>query len=1177
MSTTVNKVETILKSAYSTKSFVELIQCVFDTVKLVGYNNFHSESSNFSSHIVGYTHVGDYISADNKKIAIFSVKLQNSQFVTTSRNIQRSYAKKLIEAGNCDALVIAFYADDEPKWRLSFVRLDYSICIEQGRVKTTESLTPAKRYSFMLGEDEPCHTALERLHRFIVSNEKLSIDDIEDAFSVERVTKEFFDLYRDKFYLLQETLEHNPDFCAESERCGFTSEQYAKKMLGQIVFLYFLQKKGCLGVPVWPEWISSAEYNALINIDGARGRQVAEYLPRIYTLHESGRYHLSTQGLDQLPDYVEELIAEQMPSQKTWKDGSKNFLRDLFDYSCKHKGNFYENYLKPLFYDTLNKNRGSFGYSHTFHCRIPYFSGGLFEPIKGYDWKSNRFDIPDTIFSNIGDGDSFAADGIFDIFDRYNFTMCEDEPFEKEVAIDPEMLGKIFENLLEVKDKRSKGAFYTPREIVQYMCRETIIKQLSSKTNISSEIIRSFVQYGEYWHELDIAEISHGRVNNLNVPPELFALDSTGRIKINRLNDIDYILASMKIVDPAVGSGAFLLGMITEIVRIRQIITPYILALADAGTKKIITSERSSYNLKYNAIKESVYGVDTELSAVDITRLRLWLSLIIDADLAGVAGELNSATLPNLDSKIIRADSLAEGAKLIQTLTSKKITEATSQCFSWKTLTDKLFAEQEYLFMCDDPRRKVHLLQSIERIKKMMIESSNPLHEEWEKHFSSANVSDLVWSLDFLKVFVANGGFDVVIGNPPYVQLQKSIGNSNQKVGDQYEHLEYQTFNKMGDLYCLFYELGLMLLKPGGCLCYITSNKWLRTAYGAQLRKIIATKFNPVLLIDFAGVRIFETAAVDVNVILVQNADNLGQTSVCALNRPIATDLCAHIYDNAHNVAFRDDNAWALSTGISDNIKNKILSVGKPIHQWDISINYGIKTGFNKVFVIDTPTKEHLCSLNPDAASIMRPLLKGKDIHKWKCCHNGLWLIFVHNGNTKSNIPPVDIDAYPAVKSFMDDYLEALKKRSDQGRTPYHLRDCAYIEDFRKPKIMFQEMVQFSAFAYDAGGEYMCLDTARIVTGERLEYLTGLFNSNLFFFAVKHFFGGGRLGDTGIRMKHTFFKNFSAYVPTEDEEAYIRDVVLSDSPERDAIINKFFYSKYQLTQEEIDYIEQDIG
>ena len=1171
MNTTVKKVESILKSEYSAKSFVELMQIVFTSIKLVGYNNFHNENSNFSSHIIGYSHIGDYISADNKKIAIFSVKLRNSQFVTTSRTVQRSYAKKLIEAGNCDALVIAFFADDEPKWRLSFVRLDYSICFEQGRLKTIESITPAKRYSFMLGADEPCHTAIERLHRFIVSDEKLSLDDIEDAFSVERVTKEFFDLYRDKFYVLQETLEHNPDFCAESARCGFTSEQYAQKMLGQIVFLYFLQKKGCLGVPVWPEWLSHSEYSDLINIEGARGRQVGDYLPQIYILHTNGQYRLNSQALDLLPDYVEELIAKHMPSQKNWREGSKNFLRDLFNYSCEHKGSFYENYLKPLFYDTLNKNRGSYGYSHTFHCRIPYFSGGLFEPIQGYDWQSNRFDIPDSVFS------SSESDGIFDIFDRYNFTMCEDEPLEKEVAIDPEMLGKIFENLLEVKDKKSKGAFYTPREIVQYMCRETLIKQIAWKTGISDETIRNFVKYGEYWNEADIALIYSGNISNLNISSELFAFEYSGEIKTNRLYDIDCILATIKIVDPAVGSGAFLLGMITEIVRIRQMITPYILALVDARTKKILSCERSSYNLKYNAIKESVYGVDTELSAVDITRLRLWLSLIIDADLVGAGDNLNSSALPNLDCKIVRADSLSEGANLVKLLTSVNSGEATSRCISWKPLTDKLFADQDYLFKCDDPIRKTSLLQSIEHTKRMVLGSSNPLQKEWPKHSSECGIHELVWSLDFLRIFIAQGGFDVVIGNPPYVQLQKSIENSTKKVGDKYEHLGYQTFNKMGDLYCLFYELGLLLLNEGGCLCFITSNKWLRTAYGAQLRQMMAMDFNPVLLIDFAGVRIFETAAVDVNMLLVQSIGNLGQTRVCALNSPIKTDLSIYIQENANQVAFIDNSAWALSTGMADTIKRKILSVGRPIYQWNININYGIKTCLNKVFVIDTPTKEHLCSLNPAANSIMRPVLKGKDIRKWECCHNGLWLLFIHNGNAKSNIPPVDVDAYPAIKAFMTEHLDELLKRSDQGKTPYHLRDCAYIEDFRMPKIIFQEMVQSSAFAYDADGEYMCLDTARIVTGEHLEYLTALFNSNLFFFAVKHFFGGGKLGAKGIRMKHTFFKDFTAYVPNEAEEAYIRDVVLSEAKERDAIINQFFYSKYHLSQEEIDYIEKDIG
>ena len=247
MNTVLNKIEKILTSEYSTINYVEMMQEIFNSMKLVAPDTFREERSNFSSHILGRAHIGNYTTPKGEKIAIFSVQLKKESYVEGSRSTQRSYARKLIENGNCDAAIVAFYTEGEAKWRLSFVRLDLEMKIEQGKLKTIENLTPAKRYSFLVGKDEPSHTAIERFRQFIIdNNSNPTLDELEEAFSVEKVTKEFFELYCEKFYQLQEWLESSRDFLEESKRCGFTSEQYAKKLLGQIVFLYFLQKKAGL-------------------------------------------------------------------------------------------------------------------------------------------------------------------------------------------------------------------------------------------------------------------------------------------------------------------------------------------------------------------------------------------------------------------------------------------------------------------------------------------------------------------------------------------------------------------------------------------------------------------------------------------------------------------------------------------------------------------------------------------------------------------------------------------------------------------------------------------------------------------------------------------------------------------------------------------------------------------
>ena len=505
MSTVVDKIEHILTNEYTTANYVELMQEIFNSMKLVAPNGFREEKSNFSSHIIGSTHVGNYTTPQDEKIAIFSVRLKKKSYVEGSRSTQRSYAKKLIMNGGCDAAIVAFYTEGEPKWRLSFVRLDYEMKIEHGKLKTTENITPAKRYSFLVGKDEPSHTAIDRFRQFIIDqNANPTLDEVEEAFSVEKVTKEFFERYCEKFYQLQEYLDSNSDFVEESKRCGFTSEQFAKKLLGQIVFLYFLQKKGWLGVSVWLPTLTEKEYkNLFFAVGGAQGRLIKEHLPQIYVQQSDGTYRLNSKALDIIPDDAEELIANYMVRKKTWGDGSKKFLRTIFEYSKTHKGHFFENYLEPLFYDTLNRNRGVMGYCPALHARVPFLSGGLFEPLDSYDWKHNSFDIPDEIFSNKKDENDRSADGILDIFDRYNFTMSEDEPMEREVAIDPEMLGKIFENLLEVRDRKSKGAFYTPREIVHYMCQESLINYIVRKTNLPEIDIRDLILYGDFMKDED--------------------------------------------------------------------------------------------------------------------------------------------------------------------------------------------------------------------------------------------------------------------------------------------------------------------------------------------------------------------------------------------------------------------------------------------------------------------------------------------------------------------------------------------------------------------------------------------------------------------------------------------------------------------------------------------------
>ena len=259
----------------------------------------------------------------------------------------------------------------------------------------------------------------------------------------------------------------------------------------------------------------------------------------------------------------------------------------------------------------------------------------------------SNFSIPDEFFSNKNEKGR-DADGILDIFDRYNFTINEDEPTEREVAIDPEMLGKVFENLLDVSDRKSKGAFYTPREIVHYMCRETLISYLVEKSKISEEAIRNFIVYSDYLKDADVSNFV--KSTELQISDEIFSPEKN----INRLAELDNFLQNVKVADLAVGSGAFLLGMLNEITKAREVLTEYM----NLGRSEKI--ERRLYDLKMETIKNSIFACDIEPSAVDIAKLRLWLSIVIEDSPNADDKNFNPNPLPNLDCNIICGNSLID-------------------------------------------------------------------------------------------------------------------------------------------------------------------------------------------------------------------------------------------------------------------------------------------------------------------------------------------------------------------------------------------------------------------------------------------------------------------------------------------------------------------------------------
>ncbi|MDW7973525.1 MAG: hypothetical protein RMI01_10060, partial [Thermodesulfovibrio sp.] len=418
--------------------------------------------------------------------------------------------------------------------------------------------------------------------------------------------KEFFEKYRNLFIRtkleLDKIVKKNIKVKQEFENKKINTVDFTKKLLGQIIFLYFLQKKGWFGV-------------------------------------EKG---------------------------KPWGTGPKDFIRRLFKGEYGKYQNFYNDILEPLFYEALRTDRSAQDHYYSrFNCKIPFLNGGLFDPINNFDWVNTDILLPDELFSNTHrtkEGD--IGDGILDIFDRYNFTVNEEEPLEKEVALDPELLGKIYEKLNairpdnfdeylkilksgkkgeETKFNKEYGVYYTPREIVHYMCQESLIYYLETelKGKVSREDLEEFIKIADSIQEIEsIVVEKEERIKKGEQKTTKYESKISESIK-NNAKEIDALLANIKVCDPAVGSGAFPIGMMHEIVKLRKLLSVY------TGEKK------TSYDLKRHCIEESLYGVDIDPGAVEICKLRFWLSIIVDEE-----DFYNIKPLPNLEYKVVCGDSL---------------------------------------------------------------------------------------------------------------------------------------------------------------------------------------------------------------------------------------------------------------------------------------------------------------------------------------------------------------------------------------------------------------------------------------------------------------------------------------------------------------------------------------
>ena len=914
----------------------------------------------YENNILSYSDIAKFNDADENTIIVLAVELKSEKGVERARSLQRNFISKILDDNNCEAAIVAFYSEQNSNWRLSFVRLDYTF-----KDKGLElDLTPAKRYSYLVGENETSHTAQKQLYPIFEDDKhNPTLDEIEKAFSVEKVTKDFFEQYKNKYYDLKEYLEKDEAFINETKKLGFEvnkfSEQFSKKLMGQLAFLYFLQKKGWLGVRIMPEnhTIGKSKFMELYSIQDNSHKEI---LKKFFSQNKEGDFKLSIKLFHTITDYEADWLSDCFVDTELnmpWGSGDKRFIRGIFDFCVNNTNkNFFDDYLEPFFYEGLNKRRKNQFYK-LFNCKIPFLNGGLFEPLEGYHWKEVKFEIPNRIFSNSKEKGK-EADGILDIFDRYNFTINEDEPLEKEVAVDPEMLGKIFENLLDGKDRKAKGAFYTPREIVHYMCQESIINYLVNKTNVSYEDMKEFILYGEIIRDADNRKnVGYGK--EFTIKQSIF----------NKIVQIDQALENIKVADPAVGSGAFPLGMLNEIVRARNNITEYIIRLDKEGKldrsygEKDIRKIRSSYIMKWKTIKNSIFAVDIEPSAVDIAKLRLWLSVVVEQEIDEENKEPHP--LPNLDCNIMVGNSLIdeyEGIKLFdETLLykyrdkSKEELETHAQIASAMQLSmlidysdqwmKEMFELQSRLFDEDDAYQKKEIKERIDKIRDELIEyklNRDGNKEGLNKYNEMKKIKMkpfFIWELEFAKVFKEKGGFDVVVGNPPYVRSREVAKNEGQIYKKKYY------FTKSGfDLATLFIELGSKIINKEGILSYILTNKIFSANYAKSLREYIIDKKKLKKVVNLYS-NLFENTPVETSIIVISNSNSsffYNNYYKRMKNRELKIttpfELSSNVFKNLPNLIFvfpKNDTERQLLKRLS-SFKNKVSDY------FEISSGYGI-------------------------------------------------------------------------------------------------------------------------------------------------------------------------------------------------------------------------------------------
>lgn len=987
---------------------------------------------------------------DSTEITCYEVILQPKVRIEHSKVAIQQYVRKLLIAGQ--AALINFVAPSNKNvWRLTLVAKD-SVLTDKG---VKEKTTNPKRYTFLLGPSETCKTAAERFE--VLSTEKeITYQTLVNAFSVEKLSKAFFDEYTLHYQnfcnYLQESNYRKSVFNIsfpsnatkqEKDKASKPIRDFVKKLLGRIVFLYFVQKKGWLGA-----------------------------------------------------------------SDTNYTDGLRDFIKQLFHQSGGDDA-FYSNWLTVLFFNTLNKERTNddFKMPDGKTVKVPFLNGGLFDK-EEFDEHLLTFpaklfhnpDFEDTILTEKNKGN---ARGFLDFLDAFNFTVYEDSPDDHTVAVDPEILGHIFENLLE--DNKDKGAFYTPKEIVHYMCQESLTEYLCTTLQIKDEVAEREA----------VNHLLKNKVVDEVLKPEITELEKA--------------LDKVKICDPAIGSGAFPMGLLQEIFSIKELIA------YETG------KEWKPAETKLNIIQNSIYGVDIEKGAVDIARLRFWLSLVVD--------EEKPKPLPNLDYKIVVGDSLISkfDGEIVEIDWERKssVGKADEYVKNVQRLLVEVADKQKKYFNPNNQNKKklqaeirnlkIELLINQLSFNKELYLSKNVTQDSFmptsadiklntERELKIAGFDKLIaklknllenpdepfnhfdWKLDFPEVLnpyllpdEKQRGFDIVIGNPPYLG-QKGNNEKFQEV--KRIQLGRDFHQRRMDYFYFFFHQAINHSKQKGVITFITTNYYITATYADKLRQDFKNRATIKCLINFNELRIFESALGQHNLItiLTNGKDNCSVKVIDTKKKGIANSLILRtiLYNSDKDTLYYsmpnqdiyegDLNYIRLRPSGSETIDlesilNVVKEQGKPLSEI-CDITQGIVTGADKlskshiqkygvdgnvgegIFVLTNQEIRKL-GLTETEKTFIKPWFKNSDVSKWITNEDNEDSLIYFTSKSEKKIGP-------NLLNHFEKYKPVLINRNTRSGTPV-ITSNVY-DQFVKGQYNISYVMVASAFKR---GEYYCISYAR--------------------------------------------------------------------------------------------------